>query len=337
MPFPAKRAFYSLAALFLFTITTAPAALADTVWLKNGDRISGDIVSMSEGSLLLKTKYAGQIKIAWDQVQNLASEKPLCAKTRDKGLVKGVAQKSAQGEMALGGQKVALAEISALNPPDETRWRFSGGVNLGMVNQEGNTTKQNWDIDGRLVARKTVHRFTVGMESHHEENKGKDTVDNDLLYANYNRFISEKWYALGDAQAFQDKFAGINSRYTGGVGMGYQVWQTDRTNLSVELGPSYVNEDSEIRADRDYFAARWALDFDYWIWRQVAQFFHRDSIFARVDDPEQYFYRTRTGLLFPLGKGFTASLQYNYDWDNDPNPGKDKEDSKFMLKLGYQW
>ena len=270
-------------------------------------------------------------------MQGLASEKPLSAKTEKQGLIKGKASKAPDGRMDLGGRQVALAEVSALNPPDKSHWRFSGGVNAGLINQEGNTTKQTYDIDGRLVAQKTVHRVIVGMESHHEENKGKDTVDNDLVYLNYNRFINEKWYALGDLQAFQDKFAGISHRYSGGLGLGYQAWQTDRTNLSLELGPSYVNEDSDVRGERDYFAARWALNFDYWIWREIMQFFHRDSIFARVDDPEQYFYRTRTGLLFPLGKGFTATVQYNYDWDNDPNPGKDKEDSKFMIKLGYKW
>ena len=337
MPIPARCASLTLSLLFLLTLLIASPALADTVWLKNGDRISGEIISMSGGALLLKTGYAGQVKIDWDQVQSLASEKPLSLQTEDKRMLKGVAQKAEGGALSLGGQKLALAEVSALNPPDKSRWRFSGGVNAGLINQEGNTTKQNWDVDGRVTAEKTVHRFTMGMESHHEESNGKDTVDNDLVYLNYNRFISEKWYALGDLQAFQDKFAGINHRYSGGLGLGYQAWQNDRTNLSVELGPSYVNEDSDIRGERDYFAARWALNFDYWLWREVAQFFHRDSIFARVDDPEQYFYRTRTGLLFPLGKGFTATAQYNYDWDNDPNPGKEKEDSKFMLKLGYQW
>ena len=337
MPFSAPRALCSLTALILLTITLAFPALADTIWLKNGDRLSGEIVSMASGRLLLKTSYAGQIKIAWDQVRGLASEKELRVKTGGKSIVKGVASKAEDGQLALGGKKLALTDVSALNPPDEAHWRFNGGVNAGLINQEGNTTKQTYNIDGRLTARKSVHRVILGMESHHEENKGKDTVDNDLVYANYNRFISEKWYALGDLQAFQDKFAGINSRYSGGVGLGYQVWQNDRANLSLELGPSYVNEDSDIRGERDWFAARWALAFDYWIWREAVQFFHRDSIFARVDDADQYFYRTRTGLLFPLGKGFTATVQYNYDWDNDPNPGKDKEDSKFMLKLGYQW
>ena len=33
--------------------------LADEVLLRNGDRLTGDIVKMSDGSLVLKTPYAG--------------------------------------------------------------------------------------------------------------------------------------------------------------------------------------------------------------------------------------------------------------------------------------
>ena len=38
----------------------AGPALADTVWLDNGDRLSGEIVLMDGGKLALKTRYAGQ-------------------------------------------------------------------------------------------------------------------------------------------------------------------------------------------------------------------------------------------------------------------------------------
>lgn len=41
----------------------AGPALADTVWLDNGDRLSGEIVLMDGGKLALKTRYAGQVLI----------------------------------------------------------------------------------------------------------------------------------------------------------------------------------------------------------------------------------------------------------------------------------
>jgi len=39
------------------------SALADEVFLKNGDRLTGDIVKMDDETLTLKTGYGGNVKI----------------------------------------------------------------------------------------------------------------------------------------------------------------------------------------------------------------------------------------------------------------------------------
>lgn len=39
------------------------SAGTDEIHLRNGDRLIGEIVKMEEGSLLLKTAYAGEVKL----------------------------------------------------------------------------------------------------------------------------------------------------------------------------------------------------------------------------------------------------------------------------------
>ncbi|MGY2437148.1 hypothetical protein ACW4FQ_28815, partial [Escherichia coli] len=64
-----------LIALFLFTL--AAPLWADTVWLDNGDRLSGEIILLDGGKLALKAKYAGQVLIDWKDIDTLSSDKPL--------------------------------------------------------------------------------------------------------------------------------------------------------------------------------------------------------------------------------------------------------------------
>ncbi|MCJ7750748.1 MAG: hypothetical protein MUQ65_06595, partial [Armatimonadetes bacterium] len=52
-------------------------ACADTITMSNGDRLSGVVVTMQQGSLLLKTDYAGEVQLDWSQVQELALDEPL--------------------------------------------------------------------------------------------------------------------------------------------------------------------------------------------------------------------------------------------------------------------
>lgn len=47
---------------------------ADTVWLTNGDRLSGTIQSLNDGELELKTDYAGILKVKWPSVSTMESE-----------------------------------------------------------------------------------------------------------------------------------------------------------------------------------------------------------------------------------------------------------------------
>jgi hypothetical protein len=61
------------ACLALAALAATPC-LADTVSLDNGDRLTGNIVRLEGGKLVLNTKYAGDIKIDLGRIRNLQSD-----------------------------------------------------------------------------------------------------------------------------------------------------------------------------------------------------------------------------------------------------------------------
>src|SRR3982751_6527118 len=68
----------SLLCLAVFSASTP--LLADTVWLKNGDKLSGTITVFDGGKLLIQTKYAGAVTIDWKEVKTLDSDQHLLVK-----------------------------------------------------------------------------------------------------------------------------------------------------------------------------------------------------------------------------------------------------------------
>ena len=52
-------------------------ASADEVWLKNGDRLTGKVMSLDAGTLVFKTSYAGDLSIKWGEVVNLKTDEPV--------------------------------------------------------------------------------------------------------------------------------------------------------------------------------------------------------------------------------------------------------------------
>ena len=73
--------------LVLFAVV--PLSFADTVALKNGDHLTGTIAGSDGKEVTLKTDYAGEIKIQWSAVVDVASAQPLYVVTPDKKTVNG--------------------------------------------------------------------------------------------------------------------------------------------------------------------------------------------------------------------------------------------------------
>ena len=58
-----------------FLCFCAASALGDQVTLKNGDRLTGTIVKSDDKmeTLLVKTEFAGDVKVKWDAVASIAT------------------------------------------------------------------------------------------------------------------------------------------------------------------------------------------------------------------------------------------------------------------------
>jgi putative salt-induced outer membrane protein YdiY len=134
-----------------------------------------------------------------------------------------------------------------------------------------------------------------------------------------------------------DKFQDLNLRTTVGAGLGYQFLESDLTNLSLEAGPSYVNEDYQDEKDDSYAAGQWSLNFDRYFWDKFVQFFHNHTGFVGLPDTTNTFIRTRTGLRFPFHKNFNLTGQYNFDWNNSPADDRKSVDQQYIFSLGYQY
>ena len=77
------KIFYTGICVLCFSMWHVMGCFADEVVMKNGDRIQGKVVALTQGKLLFKTTYAGEITITWDQVSKLSIEQPLEVTLKD--------------------------------------------------------------------------------------------------------------------------------------------------------------------------------------------------------------------------------------------------------------
>ncbi len=65
-----------LLATAALTVLLPRSAAADEVLVRNGDRLSGDVIRQEKGRLRLETTYAGTVEIAWKDVREVRFDEP---------------------------------------------------------------------------------------------------------------------------------------------------------------------------------------------------------------------------------------------------------------------
>jgi len=317
-------------------------ARADDIYLKNGNLLSGKLLSVGNGQLILETDFAGKLTIDWNHVERIKVEEPMTVVLKDGSTLKGTMSPTAPaGQMALSTSSISeptviqLASINAINPPEEPPVKLSGRVNFGFNKATGNTETASIHGDGKLVARSVKHRFTVGAEYNWAEEDSKKSEDNAMGQMKHDYFLTKKtfWYLNGMLET--DKFKDINLRTTAGTGLGYQIFESELMNLHVEGGPSYVNTDYDKGSDEDHWAGRWAVAFDRFFFDKLFQYYFSNEGFISLSDTSDILMYTKTGTRFPIRSGFFLNLGWEWDWDHKPAEDTKESDYRYIVSLGY--
>jgi len=337
--------------VFLFTwgglislLLWAVPVSADEVHLANGDRLSGKIVRMEKGVLLLKTTYAKDIRLKWPEVMCITSDRELSFHLKNKEIWIGRASCPANGKIQIVVQRIgesaelALDELEAINPsPPPRAITFKGNVAGGGNVSRGNTDETSANVSGGFEARSKRHRFTLAGKYNYGETDGEITTRNALGRLKYDFFLRKGLYTFAHTRFERDDFQDINLRSTMGLGLGYQILNTKRMSLFAEAGASYFNEDFMEAKDRDYVAARESMGLNVDIVLKRIKFFHLHEFYYSLDESKTYFLSSEQGFRFLLFRNFFASFQVDFSYTSKPAPGRKKADIAYIGSLGYEF
>lgn len=330
--------------IFLGVFAAIFPARADKLHFSNGDVLSGSLIRMAANRLTFQSTYAGEITVDWSEVASLVTDDPITVKLDDGRRTQGIARASSAKTMRLETEKdgtlseINMLAVAAINPKQKPALRLSARINAGLTQERGNTDKDTYRLDGELKARFNQNRFLLTGELNKENARNKTTVENWLAFGRYSYFLTSKWFLYAQGLFEYDKFADLDLRTTVGAGPGYQIFESQDLNLSVSAGPAWVDEKFDEAEDNDFAAGQWLIDYDQYLFGRHVQLFHRQLGWVSVSDFEDWTFKSRQGLRFPIYRGFTTTLQYNYDYDNNPSDdSEEKWDSKLMMLFGWQF
>jgi putative salt-induced outer membrane protein YdiY len=338
----------------LLVAVLAPAVFADQITLKNGDRITGTIITSDAKTLVIKTDYADVVTIKWDFVQQIESSQPLFVGTKGGQVIVGPVTTSdsnlAVATKESGNVTVAKADVTSLRNADEEKkteaaldrlqhprladlWAGSLDTGLGLV--RGNSESSNFTFGLNAVRASTRDKISLYTTSQFSRSTVNGvTATNAQSVAGgvrYDLNISDKSFAFGTVDLFNDRFQDLDLRTVVGAGGGIHAIKNNRTTFDVLLGGTF---------DREFFTTFNRSSAEVLVGETLTQKFLASSAFnesvffyPNMSSTGNYRSTISLGLVTKLTKLLSWQTSFNDYYLSDPPAGKKSNDLLFSTGL----
>jgi len=329
-------------------LVLAGAAQAGMVRLQNGDVITGKILKVSGGKILIDTEHSGEIKIDAKYVVDVQSDRVLTVEYEDGREVDGYVAVGPNGELVVqeAAPEAAAPEEAAEGAPVDLAgikdvrevtpyFRYLADLQLGVNVAKGNSDSENVNLFASFVPSFGKNTIALDGQWNRGKSNGELAASNWRLNGQYEREFWKRWYWLLFNSYEYDKLQDLDLRITAATGLGYKFFEPDPTLLRVSLGPAYVNENfTGSGDDRQFAALRWTLDFDQDIWSPDVSIYHNHKVTVGLSE-SQLLVLTTQGLRFNLIGDLALLFEFQFDHNNNPSAGAKPDDYRYLVKLAY--
>jgi putative salt-induced outer membrane protein YdiY len=235
-----------------------------------------------------------------------------------------------------------LASFVAEDAPPPVMDRWTGSVTIGATYQSGNTDSRAVNANALAEYRREKDRWTAGGFWDYGETKDQTTGDYVLnarkagASVKYDYFLSKKVYVNATAAIESDTLADLQRRLFFGVGLGYQWREDEKLKWNSELGVGYFIEDRYVDEDKEYIAGR-AMNNVEWTISDKNSLANTVTAYPSLEEADDFYGRSDTRFKTTLTEKMFAQLQWVWDYDNTPSAGKDRNDHKVTLGVGWSF
>ena len=310
------------------------AAHSETLSLKlrNGDRVTGSVLSENSLRLILSNAWTTNLTIPITQIE-----------TREKIGAPPVIARPVQAAVTPASAKPVSAASPAIAPKKPSAWH--GEAQVGTDLTFSAKDRQLYYARLKLIY---AHDLKLGSGVLHQF---KNILDYNFAYGftegivSDNRMegssktdfdMSKKIFVYNLGGAGYDEIAKTDLRYEIGPGLGYHLLKTTNLVLNTESGVNYqARFFSDHRKDERFFL-RLAQDLNWKISHRLS-FDEKFEFFPRIEDFGQYRSRFESNLRFLLRENLSLNFTVVDIYDTQPARDVSKNDLQIRSSLGLKF
>jgi len=286
--------------LLLTLASLSASAGAETYELKNGDKISGEVLSLDDERVVLEHPVFGKVEIP---LAEIAPAKGPRAGLFGTPLLAGWTRTFKLGANGERGESETADVLAALDldyEDDTLRWSVNGRYTFS--NAETETTKHN-----------------ALLELNRAEN-----------------FADSRWFWLANGRWDWDEFRSWDHRLTILTGLGYELIDRENFTLRAAAGPALTREfggtDAWLHEAMVSAQATWKVAENHTI--EV-----KNRFFQAMNENSPYRNLTDATWKWQLSQdpGLSLNLGIENEYESDPLPGVERNDLKYFTSLGIDF
>lgn len=346
----ATAALFIFAALFAVPFSVDAKDLAeqdaedfdDKIYLKNGDRITGNIKELDRGKLRVKTTTMDTIYLNWIDVESIESNTFLRIAKTDGTLTYGRVQKSDMTENLQIYDGETITEIPTLEVASAKRlrvndsfWRrIEGDVSAGMDYKKASDILLV-NVASNLRLREEKYEIAFGFNWNETTRTDDNNSSRADLRSDYTRALRNRWFWKASGGLERNQELGIDLRAIVSGTTGRYFVQTSTMRIEASIGLAASSEDRIAGTTQKGVEGLIRSSFDiFQLNIPTTRLTANINFFPGITESGRIRVNTDINLRNELVRDLFWDLSFYSSYDNQPADGFNGEDYGIVTSLG---
>ena len=218
----------------------------DWIQTKSGEWFKGKIKAMYKDKLEFDSNEIGLYTFDFDKIKQIKSYHIIDINIENVASIPGIIRykddkiKIIQGEDTYTFDKKQIVAIAPTGEEELNYW--SGKVTLAVDIRAGNKTQFDYTAKVNIRRRSVTSKLVFDYLGRVSSSNSVETANDHRLNEKYDVYLTRYFFWTPIfTEYYQDKFQNIEAQYTGGVGVGYTLYETADLDWDISGGPALIH------------------------------------------------------------------------------------------------
>jgi len=326
---------------FIFLIGFSGFAQKDSLKLKNNDVIVGELKSLINGIITMKTSYSDKdFKIEYIEVQELYLEQTFLIYLSGGSHYLGKVTSVKPGIILIESEGVITFETKIQNlinlkPIDTKFWsRFAINIDFGLNVTKANNFNQ-FTIGSKLSYEGELWNYNAGYSTLLSNQDDVDEIKRVEWNTQVQRLLRKELYALVELSFLSNTEQALKSRVITRAGFGKFFIRSNRLYLGVNVGinyniETYFDDSLDKNSTEAFFASEFNM-FAFGDFNLKTSF----TAYPSLSESKRFRIDYNLDLKYDLPLDFYIKFDFALNYDNQP--AVEGNDFDYIFNSGFGW